>query len=805
MFCYNCGTKLPDGAKFCMSCGTKLDFANDSPVNNKSGNTRADMDLVPAKAAVPAKKDGGKKYKIGDYTITFGENEFRYIKCNHLIFTHFWRNYFKCQKIIRNEITCFDDIGTIFIPKLKAFMYDMVDVGVETLINNAIDYIDHNTLEKLLLAHSPFEEGLKDLVVAVQDIQNYTQQLDIEYENRPRFEGGGFGISGAIKGAVQAKMLNLGMDALTGIGKLITGNTDSDKIRRKKEEWFDKLHYQDHFEENAFRYFCTAVAFIVPDILIQESVMGIPNFNPPRAAAKLKNLDMLVSQKRLTLEQIYNSLLEGLLMDPYNDGYYARILTSMPNAKDDLKILAEDCGISILVKPIIDDFEAQQKAALAKRKHEQKLAYVKKYTSDTKILNQLENVAIGQNGLDNILNQQKNTKLTIYLTQGVYEIPLDRQNLTFVGLGKVTAKIKSDVFIDFEKKKVFFNNINFDDDYKEIIRLQKLIDDGIINLRAKEYEKAEQFFSESRNGGNVTAAWFLGLMYRYGLGVPENSEKAESLFAEGNKRSDKKSAAIIADICKSGELFPADYKAALQWYEKSEPNSTHLIAMAEFYEYGLGVPKDLDKAVQLYLKAAEKGSHEAYYRYAMLSDISLKEKLEIFEKVANNGHPEAMYQIGVLHAEHYDEVFDENEEVGATRAFSYFRRAAEKGSKNAMYSMGLAYLDGIGVEQSERLAVDCFRKAVDKGHIEAMVELGVCYANGTGIKQNYSRAIEFYIRAANLGNDEAEFNLGLCYQYGLGVPADNRIAAEWYKKSCDKGNEDAKEALSELGFQEGGE
>ena len=23
MFCMNCGTQLPDGAKFCMNCGTK--------------------------------------------------------------------------------------------------------------------------------------------------------------------------------------------------------------------------------------------------------------------------------------------------------------------------------------------------------------------------------------------------------------------------------------------------------------------------------------------------------------------------------------------------------------------------------------------------------------------------------------------------------------------------------------------------------------------------------------------------------------------------------------------------------------
>ena len=31
MFCMNCGTKLPDGAKFCMNCGTKLGEVSPTP------------------------------------------------------------------------------------------------------------------------------------------------------------------------------------------------------------------------------------------------------------------------------------------------------------------------------------------------------------------------------------------------------------------------------------------------------------------------------------------------------------------------------------------------------------------------------------------------------------------------------------------------------------------------------------------------------------------------------------------------------------------------------------------------------
>lgn len=45
MFCYKCGMKLPDEAKFCMGCGTRLDgVAQEQPVNNAQ-----DTKLVLAK------------------------------------------------------------------------------------------------------------------------------------------------------------------------------------------------------------------------------------------------------------------------------------------------------------------------------------------------------------------------------------------------------------------------------------------------------------------------------------------------------------------------------------------------------------------------------------------------------------------------------------------------------------------------------------------------------------------------------------------------------------------------------------
>ena len=40
MFCYKCGMKLPDEAKFCMGCGTKLDEISPSASANSAHVTK---------------------------------------------------------------------------------------------------------------------------------------------------------------------------------------------------------------------------------------------------------------------------------------------------------------------------------------------------------------------------------------------------------------------------------------------------------------------------------------------------------------------------------------------------------------------------------------------------------------------------------------------------------------------------------------------------------------------------------------------------------------------------------------------
>ena len=97
-------------------------------------------------------------------------------------------------------------------------------------VQNIMNYI----FEKKLLAEgiddisiTVFEEDIEEamenylapLIQAQNTIRAYEYELGIEAESGPVWSGGGFGISGAIKGAIKAEALNIGTYIAKGLFK----------------------------------------------------------------------------------------------------------------------------------------------------------------------------------------------------------------------------------------------------------------------------------------------------------------------------------------------------------------------------------------------------------------------------------------------------------------------------------------------------------------------------------------------------------------------------------------------------------
>lgn len=114
--------------------------------------------------------------------------------------------------------------------------------------------------------------------------------------------------------------------------------------------------------------------------------------------------------------------------------------------------------------------------------------------------------------------------------------------------------------------------------------------------------------------------------------------------------------------------------------------------VAECYEMGRCVRKNLKRAIQLYKQAAEAGDAGAQ---CVLGWMCLN----------GVGGP-----------------------VDLLGAFRWYQQSAKQGDASALFSLGGMYLDGNGAPKSKARAIQCFKEAAEQGHaksMESLKELGV--------------------------------------------------------------------------------
>lgn len=130
----------------------------------------------------------------------------------------------------------------------------------------------------------------------------------------------------------------------------------------------------------------------------------------------------------------------------------------------------------------------------------------------------------------------------------------------------------------------------------------------------------------------------------------------------------------------------------------------------------------------------------------------------------------------------------------ATDKFTPVHYAAAE-SNEATVDQGVRYLFGRGVPSNQTKAFYYFKKAADNGDKYARNEVAYLYAAGKGTAQNYEKALFYYQLAAYQNVASAQFNLGLMYAKGLGTRPNQIDAIKWIEKSAMQGFWPAKQYL----------
>lgn len=110
--------------------------------------------------------------------------------------------------------------------------------------------------------------------------------------------------------------------------------------------------------------------------------------------------------------------------------------------------------------------------------------------------------------------------------------------------------------------------------------------------------------------------------------------------------------------------------------------------------------------------------------------------------------------------------------LGNSEATRELERLAQAGETIAEHFLGVLYIGGKGLPQSDTQALDWFLRAAKKGHLESMHNLAVIYERSTGNLKDEQAARTWYRAAAQKGYARSQAHLGEIIAAGAGGPAD---------------------------------
>ena len=221
------------------------------------------------------------------------------------------------------------------------------------------------------------------------------------------------------------------------------------------------------------------------------------------------------------------------------------------------------------------------------------------------------------------------------------------------------------------------------------------------------------------------------------------------------------------------EFKMAHYAAAKRIWEALDERNFGEAAfnLGILYEDGLGVPRDIDRALGYYRRGAILGSPKAMFRAGVMYwlgapgvAVDRAEGRRYFSMAAAAGDSEAQRYLAAdsSGAEANDPVLRADQALAAGRAEDYvaiLKAAAESGHVRAQTRLAWSYESGRGVPRDLALAAQWFSTAAKAGDGEAMYALAVMYGTGAGQIKDAQQAEQWLQRSAVAGYPAARADL----------------------------------------------
>lgn len=361
MYCEQCGMKLIANAKFCHQCGKRIemldeDIGSESIHEDKEG-ILSESELLKEEDAITIIKTPQRVVGPEIILEILGQQlplseEIAGLKVVRDYFNDYAeKNVAKFKDYIESNVKNFDDIYDKAIPFSVNCINAAVENAVDIARNLGIFDMNYEWLSMLMEENwdsDGFFEYYSQIARVLENMAaKLTSYRKIERANVPQWQGGGFGILGAIKGHVQATALNIGTNVIREIGNAVVDSKDKEKLRKAKEY----LYKDSRMIENLIMitYSCSFMPYYVLLPIFEEAGIVIADAEKGNGVSgRVQEIFENSLSKTGELNGSLNSLFEIIQKYPFNSALYVYLEWMCSNANEDIIKIIEMLGLKHL-------------------------------------------------------------------------------------------------------------------------------------------------------------------------------------------------------------------------------------------------------------------------------------------------------------------------------------------------------------------------------------------------------------------------------------------------------------------------
>lgn len=266
-----------------------------------------------------------------------------------------------------------------------------------------------------------------------------------------------------------------------------------------------------------------------------------------------------------------------------------------------------------------------------------------------------------------------------------------------------------------------------------LIGLQYKVGDGVDRDRVE----AAKWLRQSAETGHTEAQYALGTLQAEGETTAETAEATKWLRAAADQ-GNPAAMLSLGELYSRNETTGHDLAEAMRWYHKAAEagQAGAARALADHYARGLGVVADPEQALHWYRKAAALGDQGAQLVLDRIDAVTKAvtddptKALAEWRREAAKGDAGASLALALIDAR--ARVMDEDpaETVRWSILLSGLRGA------DAHLVRGLMLENGIAMNRDHPAAAASYRKAADLGSGEGQYRLGLMFASGRGVTED---------------------------------------------------------------------